>query len=64
MEQLIERLEMILADEYSSSQLKIWLNIKGGSDANIVDVAIDELENGTSTINEIAEQLSCFVVNK
>ncbi len=62
MDELIRRLEMILAEEYSSSQLKIWLNISGGSNGNIVDFAIDELE--TLTIEEVAEQLRCFVINQ
>jgi len=62
MEELVEKLEMILADEYSASQLKIWLNIKGSSsDGNMIDFITDELENDTLSVEEAAEQLSCFI---
>ena len=65
MNELEERLELILCDEYSVAQLKVWLDINGNSsDSNIVDFAIDELEGGSSNVEKVAERLSCFLASK
>jgi len=64
LEDLIERLEMIKNDEYSSTQLKNWLCVnQASSDGNIIDFAIDELESGTSTVIDIADSLSNYLEN-
>ena len=62
MDELIDRLELILVDEYSCSQLKAWLSVSAScSDSVTIDRIIDELENNAITIEDAADSLSCFL---
>ena len=59
-EALEDRLNWILAEEYSTTQLVAWLNVSGSS-VNSVEIIIDRLESGEITVDEAIELLDTYL---